>query len=105
MAEEKVIRKKQYAPDDDKDWRICGIRIEDAENGVSVECCYELKPEVKAKIEKGKGQGLDYPYYGQERENYVFNDYADAKEHILNELNQLWNEKGDDDGDEDNPGY
>lgn len=86
---ERVTRKKNYEPDDDKDYRLCCIRIEDAENGVVVKCEYELRPEIKEKMRANK---QDVPWRGMDEntESYVFEDKAGAMKFLTDELNELF---------------
>lgn len=100
---ETTTRKKKYAPTDD-DYKICCVRIEEAENGVSVKCEYELTDEAQAKI-KGDGKGDSYVPYDVQRktDSYVFEDKKDAIKHITGELNKMWGDgaKGGDEVEED----
>lgn len=89
MESEKVTRKKNYEPDDDKDYQLCGVRIEDAENGVVVKCEYRLKPEVEAKMRKSNG-GMGCYYGGDNSESHVFEQKADAQAFINGELTELF---------------
>lgn len=101
---EKSTRKKGYAPSKDSgDYKISSIEIEEAENGVVVNCCYSLTDEAKDKVMKSSGE--KYVPYDVERyrEKNVFESKAKAKKHIVSELNAMWNDGAspeDEDGDE-----
>lgn len=87
-AEPTVTRKKKYEPTDD-DYELQGIRIEKAENGVVVRCEYRLKDEIVDKMKKNDPSGYYSPYCGDD-DKMVFEKEADAKAHIIGELNALW---------------
>lgn len=103
--EEKTVRKKDYAPDDEKDYRLAGVRIEDAENGVSIKCEYELKPEVKDKMRANK-QDIPWSGMSDNTETHVFEKEKDARAFIIEELDKLFGTKAegadDKEGDEEN---
>lgn len=86
---ETTTRKKRYAPTDD-DYDICCIRLEPAENGVTVICEYRLKDDAKGKMKKGDS----YVPYDIERvtESNVFEKKADAKAFISAELDEVWSD-------------
>lgn len=88
-AEEKSTRKKGYVPAD-KDYMLCGIRIDYAENGVVVDCDYHLRPEIKEKVQKQNSMGGPYCDSYIPPEKHVFESKEAAKEFILSELNELW---------------
>lgn len=85
---ETATRKKKYEPTDD-DYELQGIRIEKAENGVVVRCEYRVKDEVVDKMKKADPNGYYSPYCGDD-DKMVFEKEADAKAHIIGELNSLW---------------
>lgn len=90
VPEGKSSRKKGYTPDDDKDYRLSRINLEEAENGIVIECSYDLKDEAKTKMRASEQQGL---YCGStycEPERHVFTDQAEAKAFIVSELDSLW---------------
>lgn len=98
--EEKVTRKKKYAPTDG-DYKICCVRIEEAENGVSVKCEYELTDEAKAKV-KGSSDNSYVPYdIERKTESFVFEEKKDAIAHITGELNAMWGDGASSDADAD----
>lgn len=78
------VRKKKYVPTKN-DYKLTSVRIEDAENGVVVECSYSLKKEVSDKMKKDG-------YYDtwEPPRRHVFENKEDAKTFILGELNELW---------------
>lgn len=83
---EEVTRKKKYEPTDD-DYDLTSVRIEQAENGVVVNCGYRIKESVANKMKKAE-PGY-YPGYCED-EKHVFEDESSAKEFIMGELNALW---------------
>lgn len=85
MDTEKVVRTKKYEPED-KDYELRGIDIEDALNGVVVSCRYELKRDVKDKMRKLE----QYPDSYCPPEKKVFQKKADAKNFIMEELDEMW---------------
>lgn len=105
MAEtETKTRKKGYAPTD-ADYDLCCIEIDEAENGVVVNCRYKLKPEIEAKMNSQRSSGMDVPYssWDSDREKHVFEDKKAAMAFIQGELNEMWGNgasDNDDKGDE-----
>ena len=89
-APEQVTRKKGYVPDDDKDYELCEIEIEHAENGVVVCCRYKLTEDAQKKMKASKGEGFYCDSYGSDRERHVFEDKVEAKKFIAAELDALW---------------
>ena len=83
----KVITKKKYQPTDD-DWKLSGVNIEDAENGVMVSCNYQLTDEAREKMHKSENYSSDY----RMPEKHVFESQAKAKVFVIEELNRLWKE-------------
>lgn len=89
MDTERTIEKKKYVPDDDKDYRLRSISIDDAENGVVVTCCYKLTDEAQAKVKKSGGDTWNYDSCNND-EKRVFEDKADAQSFINDEVASLF---------------
>lgn len=89
---EKVTRKRQYVPDDDKDYQLSRINIDDAENGVVIKCGYRLKDAVRDKLRADGGDIYKYEGYGNDDEQHVFENKQDAKAFIAAELDTLFGE-------------
>lgn len=90
---EKVKRTKKYEPTD-SDYEISNIGISEAENGVVIECRYQLKDSVKDSMRK-KADGAHMSFYSYEydhSEKHVFEDKKSALDFITSELNSMWSD-------------
>lgn len=88
---ETVTRKKRYEPDDDKDYKLTSVSIDEAENGVVVCCSYDLTDEAEAKVKKSGGSKYDYGCCSPEK--HVFQSKQEAKAFITAEFDKLWSEE------------
>lgn len=89
---ETSVRKKAYVPDYEKDYDLCRIGIEEAENGVVISCGYKLKDSVREKMNKQEKQGMYCGSTYRDDSKHVFDDKAKAKQFIMDELNKMWSE-------------
>ncbi len=69
----------------DSDYYLCGIRIEPAENGVIVNCEYQIKPTTK---EKNSKQEI---YCGEYRpgEKTIFKSYDEAADFLSKKIKEI----------------
>ena len=91
---EKSTRKKRYQPTD-TDWEVNRVSFDEAENGVVVECNYQLKDDVKNRIKKDRDEGGPYVSEYRESTKHVFENKADAKTFVNDKLGMLWPNKGE----------
>jgi hypothetical protein len=88
--EPRVIRKKRYEPVDG-DWQLRGFNVDEADNGVVVNCDYRLNDKTKKRVEADGKAGLGHVDCYKSAKK-VFQDKSEAKTFIIGELDKLWGE-------------